>query len=167
PSVADKQVEEVIERIAEQGGAVYALVGERGSGKSTLLSRIQSSTDSTDLLSCDPLGMEALHAKLADVLGLSPGASFETMRDLLNKRSATNALLIDNAHHLIRPVIDGFEQIDRLLSLARSSSLTTTWVFAFDSVPWQLLQRARETRPLFDDIIHLRPWTEEAIVSLL
>jgi len=47
------------------------------------------------------------------------------------------------------------------------SPKTTTWVFAIDEVLWLFLQRARGARPLFDDVVRLRPWREEQIIALL
>jgi hypothetical protein len=167
PSVADAQIKDVIRRIRRTGGAVYAVVGERGAGKSTLLERIHERTPDTALVSCRPEGIGAFHDDLAEILGLDSSDSFGAMRDLLNKRTGDNALLVDDAHHLIRPVVDGLDDIDRLLAVSRASSLSCTWVFAFDAVPWQLFQRARETRPLFDDIIELKAWSEDGIVRLL
>jgi hypothetical protein len=167
PSVADAQIKEVISIIHERGGAVYALVGERGSGKTTLLQRIARRTPDTALVSCAARGMDDFREKLVETLGVDAGSDFDAMRDLLNKRRGDNALLVDDAHHLLRPVVDGLEGIDALLALARASSLSCTWVFSFDSVLWQLFRRAREVRPLFDDIIELRPWSEEGIVRLL
>lgn len=32
---------------------------------------------------------------------------------------------------------------------------------------WRFIERARGARPLFDDVIHVRPWTEEQIAALL
>lgn len=166
-SVADKEVDEVIGRIRDPGGAVYAVVGERGSGKSTLLSRIVQKTPDTAVVRCPVSGITEFHRELRTVLELSEGAPDVDVIDLLNKREGNNALLIDDAQHLIRPIVDGLEELDRLVTLARASSVSCTWVFAFDAVIWQYFQRAREVRPLFDDIIELRPWSEEGIVRLL
>jgi flagellar biosynthesis GTPase FlhF len=167
PSVADKQVDEVIERIHLPGGAVFALVGERGSGKTTLLERIHEKTPDTSVIRCPVGGIAEFHKVLRRELELDEDASDEDVIDLLNKRAGDNALLLDDAQHLVRPVVDGLEEFDRLIVLARSSSVSCTWVFAFDAVIWQFFKRAREVRPLFDDIIELRPWSEEGIVRLL
>lgn len=166
-SVADKEVDEIISRIRAAGGAVYAVVGERGSGKSTLLSRIVKKTPYTAVVRCPVGGISDFHRVLRDALELSEGAPDGEVIELLNKREGDNALLVDDAQHLVRPIVDGLEELDRLVALARASSVSCTWVFAFDAVIWQYFKRAREVRPLFDDIIELRPWSEEGIVRLL
>ena len=56
---------------------------------------------------------------------------------------------------------------DEILALARDSSTLCTWVFAFDSTVFELVERARGTRPIFDDVIVMQPWREEAIAELL
>ncbi|MEM9692071.1 MAG: AAA family ATPase [Myxococcota bacterium] len=166
-SVADEQLEDVIRRIHREGGGVYAIVGERGAGKSTLLERIRDRTEESKLLRCTPDGRAGFRPVLTEALGLSPEASPETIVECLNGWSGQSALLVDDTHFFVRPVVDGLHEIDLLLSLARRSSLKCTWVLSFDSVIWQLMRRAREVRPLFDDIIELRPWSEEGIVRLL
>ncbi|MBW2527472.1 MAG: AAA family ATPase, partial [Deltaproteobacteria bacterium] len=166
-SVADKQVEDVIARIDEPGGGVFALVGERGGGKSTLLVRIRDQTDDTTLVRCPMGGIADFHKELRSALGLAEDASVEDVRVALDKGDGDNALLVDDAHRLIHPVIGGLAEIDGLLELARISSASCTWVFAFDAVIWQYFERAREPRPLFDDVIALKPWSEEGIVGLL
>jgi hypothetical protein len=41
------------------------------------------------------------------------------------------------------------------------------WVFAIDSSVWSFLKRARDARPLFDEVRVLRPWNETQIGALL
>ncbi len=167
PSVADPQVKEVMTCIDAPGGGVFAIVGERGSGKSTMLERIADSCNAR-LVRCPAGGVKAFMSELRKVLGLPDDASAETIRDHINALSDDSAILVDDAHHLVRPVIGGIDDFDRLLTLARDSSITTcTWVFALDSVIWQFFKRARGTRPLFDDVIKLEPWSEDNIAKLL
>ena len=166
-SVADEQVDDVIEHIKQSGGAVFALVGERGSGKTTLLSRIRKRTPATQLITCPVGGIKEFGAKLRETLDLPATATTDDVSTLLNKREGDNALLIDDAHHLIRPVVDGLTEVDDLIELARKSSRSCTWVFALDTAIWQYFKRARNVRPLFDDIILLTPWSEEGIMRLL
>jgi AAA domain len=166
-SVADEQVDDVIQRVRRQGGAVYAVVGERGAGKSTLLRRIREKTPDTVLVTCPVDGIHGFHRALRSALDMPEDATADEVSAKLNKGTGNNALLIDEAQHLVHPVVDGLEELDRIIGLARQSSVGCTWVFAFDSVIWAYFSRAREVRPLFDDIIKLQPWSEEGIVRLL
>ncbi|MCA9625408.1 MAG: ATP-binding protein, partial [Myxococcales bacterium] len=166
-SVADSQVDDVIQRVRRPGGGVYAVVGERGAGKSTLLTRIDEKAPHTLFVDCPEEGLEGLMRALVGALELPPDASVEAISERLDNGAGDNAVLIDDAHHLIVPVVGGLEGVDRMVDLARRSSDGCTWVFAFDSIIWQYLRRAREVRPLFDDIIELKPWSEEGIVRLL
>jgi hypothetical protein len=77
------------------------------------------------------------------------------------------AILIDDAHRLIHPVMGGLADFDRLIDVARRHSGQGSWVLAVDEVIWSFFERARGARPLFDDVIILAPWREEAIAALL
>lgn len=167
PSVADGQVDELISRINAPGGGVFAIVGERGGGKTTLLRRIAERAD--DIVRVQtPYGDLSVFetAFLKAVTGSDEGSLAEASVAFDSaKRDA--GILIDNAHRLIRPTVGGFSALDQVLSMARTHSKNIAWVFAFDEVIWRLLQRMRGTKPLFDDVIRIAPWTEEGIVSLL
>jgi hypothetical protein len=54
-----------------------------------------------------------------------------------------------------------------VLVVARSRSAICSWVFAFVEVIWRFFERARGAWPLFDEVIHLHPWPEEAVARLL
>jgi hypothetical protein len=166
-SVADGQVDDVVERIEQPGGGVFAVVGERGGGKSSLLGRIRERTEDTTVVRCPIGGIGEFRGELRRALSLPDDATNEQLRAALDKPGADNALLIDDAHRLIRPVIGGLADMDDLLALARKSSSSCTWVFAVDAVIWDYFERAREVRPLFDDVIDLKAWSEDGIVRML
>lgn len=164
----DAVLTELLRRIEQPGGAVVAVVGERGSGKSTLLELVRLGAPDTLQVQCTPNGIEGFQTALRAALDLPASAKGDSVRERLNdSRTGTDALLVDDAHFLVRPVVDGLEEVDRLIALARAASARTTWVFAFDRVIWQFFQRAREVRPLFDEVVELRPWSEPAIVRLI
>lgn len=162
----DPQVARMIACIDAPSGGVFAVVGERGSGKSTLLRRIVASCHA-ELVAC-PFSGQALLLELRQRLALPDDATEQTISDCINRRTSDTAILIDDAQHLVRPCIGGLDDFDALVKLARESSATTcTWVFALDTVIWQLIQRARGAKPLFDDVLMLRAWSEEEIAQLL
>ncbi len=164
-SVADEEVDAIVANVERPEGGVFAVVGERGSGKTTLLRRIHERSPESFVVKCPPEGISGFRLAIREAMGLAPDATSEELRQACDK--SQRSILIDDAHHLIRPVVDGLDEIDKLLELSRHSSGRVTWVYAFDHVIWQFLRRAREVRPLFDDIVKLQPWTEEGIVRLL
>jgi hypothetical protein len=166
PSVADPQLDEVIAVVEAPGGGVFAVVGERGRGKSTLLRRIQARCKA-HIVAC-PDNVEDFLVALRDILGLPADASYDAIREAVAQSDDDTAILVDDAHHLMRPVIGGLDGFETILALARESSAhACTWVFAVEGVIWQFFERARGSRPLFDDVISLRPWSEEGIGRLL
>ncbi len=167
PTEADANVQEVIDCIDAPGGGVFALVGERGAGKSTLLARIVRERHMCLVVPCPAGGLGPLKRELCKALGLEPGTSDDDIKVAINRNKEDNAILIDDAQRLVRPEIGGFDDLDTILAFARDACETCTWVFAMGAVTWRLVARARDSRPLFDDVIRLRPWSEESISSLL
>ena len=167
PSIADAEVSEVAERIKAAGGGVFAVVGERGSGKSTMLGRLAAESKHIVRVACPPGGMKALDAAILSTLDRKDVTLEEAIADFDAVDALDTALLIDDAHHLILPMMGGLADFDRILALARERSEHCTWIFAIDEVLWRFFERARGAEPLFDDVIRLAPWTEEGIVRLL
>ncbi|MBX3183868.1 MAG: ATP-binding protein [Polyangiaceae bacterium] len=166
-TAADQELAKLSERIDLLGGGVFAVVGERGSGKSALLRRVLAAHPESRYLRCAPSGAEDLRVVLRERLGLAPDASREAVVQALDGISEDNAILIDDAQRLVTPTIGGLAALDELLSLARDASSSCTWIFAFESTVFELIARARGTRPIFDDVIAIQPWREEAIAELL
>ncbi len=167
PSIADAQVNEVIARVVAPGGGVFAVVGERGSGKTCILRRIQESSTDSLSVSCRRGGYAALVEDLAKLFGTDTPRDADVLAERIDARTEDNALLLDDAHRLVRPVIGGFDDFDRVMALARKASSNSAWIFAFDDTIWRYLERARGIRPLFDDVIFIKPWSEESVAQLL
>lgn len=164
---ASEQVKNVIERIEQVGGGVFAVVGERGGGKTSVLSQVREAYPDVVLVNCPETGLEGLRAALAKAVGADPAASFEDVLRPLNVENRDAAVLIDDAHLLIQPIMGGLAEFDRLIDVARHNSSSCAWFFAIDDVIWRFFERARGARPLFDEVIALDPWREEEIVKLL
>jgi hypothetical protein len=167
PSSADAQIEAIVERVEAPGGGVFAIVGERGIGKTTLLGRIGERCRAV-VVGGGRGGVDALLGDLGRALGVEEGCTAESIRDVLGAPGPDQAILIDDAHRLLFPVIGGIADFDRLVALARDASASRwTWVLVLDAVMFRYLVRARGARPLFDEVIELSPWTEDEIELLL
>lgn len=144
---ADTVREELIGRARGGSGALIAVVASRGMGKSSLLRAIAQESPGAKVLACHK-----------DVGAADLRAATER---------APSALLIDDAHTLIEARIGGLARFDEAIAFARAHSDATTWVFAFDASVWPLLKRARDARPMFDEVHLLAPWDERALGALL
>ncbi len=166
-SAADEEANELLEQIDRRGGGVFAVVGERGLGKTTLLHRMQGQRKTVTLVTCPPGGLTELQPAIARALGLRAEATFDEIGEKLDQGGDDAALLLDDAHRLIRPTMGGLDAMDRLLEVARKYSSRSAWVFAIDDVVWRFFELARGARPAFDEALVLRRWQEEAIVRLI
>lgn len=167
PSIADEQINEVIDRINAPGGGVFAIVGERGAGKTTLLDRIASEAGEIVLVACPFGGMKSFAPAFLQGLGAEANGELEAAASTFDREQREAGVLIDDVHRLITPAMGGFRTFDRILEIVRRHSVNTSWVFAFDGVIWQFFERMRGSRPLFDAVIHLAPWDDTAIANLL
>jgi hypothetical protein len=163
PSLADVAIALVSERVANGRGGVIALVGGRGMGKSTVLRALSARTPHSVEISCQPSLSEediarAARLSMPGVAGPKPQAADAGPLELV---------LLDGAHTLIKPAIGGLARFDRIMALARANCAQTVWVFSVDAVLWPFLRRARDARPLFDEILSLAPWNEEKIGALI
>jgi hypothetical protein len=118
-------------------------------------------------IQCPVGGLEALRRELTKQVGVSEDASFEEAAAVLDAPGRDAALLLDDAHRLIQPVMGGLDAFDRLIEVARSSSTNCSWVLSLDESIWRFFERARGARPLFDEVIALAPWREEEISRLI
>jgi hypothetical protein len=164
---SDIAIDRLGARIRQREGGVIAIVGERGSGKSTALARLVGHAADAILLQARSSDAEALCAQFATRLGLATTPSFAETAAALAASPKIHAMLLDDAHHFVRPVMGGLATFDSFLAEASRHASRTTWVFALDHVIWPFLDRARGARPLFDEVIRLGPWREEEIVRLL
>ena len=161
------KVIEVVRHIEQSGGGVYAVVGERGSGRSTVLRRVSESRAKVAFAECPFDGLQSLSQVLATATNLPPTDELDAVAAALDTRSHDVGIVIDDAHRLIRPVMGGLAEFDRLIDCARRHSTNCAWVLSFDRIVWRFLGRARTLPILFDAIVELDEWGEENIAALL
>jgi hypothetical protein len=166
-SAADEETDDLMEKVNRPGGGVFAIVGERGLGKTTLLHRLRDSREDVTLVSCPLGGLEALRPLLAKQLGLGETATMDELGGKLDAPGTDGALLLDDAQLLIRPTMGGLAEFDRVIAAAREHSRNCAWVFAMDEVVWRFFELARGSRPVFDEVLRLKRWPEEAVGRLI
>lgn len=143
---ADEPLEALRARLGR--GGVVALVSPNGGGKSSVLRRLLAGVEGAITVPC----AGTTHAgELKERLG----------------EASPPLVVLDDAEALIKPLQGGLAQFDEVLALARGSAGKTLWVFSLDDVLWPFLRRARDSRPLFDEVLTLEPWNDEEIGALL
>ena len=151
---AQTKMAKIYERAAAGEGAVVALVGARGSGKSSILRALAERELSSIVIDCRSISSCGdLERKLDDAGG--------------TEKKHAALVLLDDAQALVKPAVGGLKLFDQVMALARSRSRGSVWIFSIDGSMWPLVARARDARPLFDEAIHLAPWSEEQIGALL
>jgi hypothetical protein len=144
---ADAARDVLCRRAQARQGALVVVVAPRGLGKSSLLRAITQDVPDAVLLDCRS---ETSVGQLCAAVD-----------------SAPSILLMDDAHAFIEPRIGGLSKFDEIIAFARAHSERTTWVFSIDASVWPFLRRARDARPLFDDVFVLAPWDEAQLGALL
>ncbi|MEP7121613.1 MAG: hypothetical protein ABJE95_11910 [Byssovorax sp.] len=147
-------------RVKARRGGILAIVGSRGLGKSSILRSLAEQEPATITISClDGGSAESIRA------GVFPHE--KAAADASPSTTPPPLVLLDDVQGIIRPIIGGLATFDEVLALARAHGSSSLWVFAIDAVLWPFIQRARDARPLFDEVIVLEPWAEEQIGDLL
>ncbi|MEO8797426.1 MAG: AAA family ATPase, partial [Polyangiaceae bacterium] len=153
-------------RIASRKGGIIVLVGGRGMGKTRTLKKLHDDAPDVVQIQTPSGGLDAFRRAFAERTGKNADATLEELVSAFDASPAP-AFFVDDIHRLVQPVMGGLAAFDELLAIASAHSEHTTWVFSLDSVLWQFLERSRGARPLFDEIVRLRPWREAEIVELL
>lgn len=149
----DELLENIVDTVRQRKGGMIALIAPRGMGKSSLVHALHTQIDGAISIVCDPFTSVDAVRRATHVCD--------------SDATAPPLILLDEAHALARPIIGGLALFDELIAIARGSCSDTTWVFTIDAVVWPFLKRARDARPLFDELHYLEPWNEMQIGALL
>lgn len=155
----------IVSAIGSRRG-VHCLVAERGLGKSTELRRLVRANPGALHLACPPSGLGELLSSLRRRLALPEDASIDRIAEAITDADLP-AVLLDDAHRIVRPIVGGLDDLDLLLSLAGTTNRKTAWLLAMDSVAFAFVERARGGRAPFDEVVRLAAWPEESIADLV
>lgn len=150
PCPADRVVESLARAAEARRGRLVAVIGARGMGKSSLLRAVAARTNATYVSCTAETGLSDLRV----AMDASDG-------------SGQRVILLDDAHTIVRLSIGGIAPFDELIAFARGDGNHLTWLFAIDAAVWPFLRRARDARPMFDEIHLLAPWNEVQLEALI
>lgn len=167
-SYAEAEMEQVLERLFDASGTVTALVGEKGQGKTVFGRRLSEKIGPAQVVHvrCTETGYDSLVSALSREVGLRANANEEELTAALKER-APRLVWIDDATRMIRPLIGGLRDYDRLAHLARETAHGTDWLFGISAPAWNYLQRARGARAVVDHVLLLPRWSESQIHRLI
>jgi len=147
-------------------GGIVAIVGERGIGKSSFIESMRKPlNDQIAVLDCDSGQFSELETRLSAELGQTD-TSPESIANALAQQDV-RAVVINNIHRLVRPVIGGLKEMRKLTALIESVNTNVLWVLTVDCFAWQYLRRARADHSSISELIELPTWTEEQIGELI
>lgn len=156
----------LIHRISDNLGGVVVIVGERGIGKSAFIGGLRSALDGKIVeLEVHSGNYDELEKELGSSLGLKQ-VTVEKLTAKLTKLD-TRVIVIDKFHRLVRPIINGQEEADKLAQLVESVAANILWIVTVDSLSWQFLRRIRADQSGTNEVIELPTWTEEQIAELI
>jgi len=149
-------------------GGVIAVIGERGGGKSVFLQRLASELKGQMLILESGFGgypeLEQSLVKALDC-GSDPVTPRQISERLENKD--IRVIAIDDGHHLVRPVIGGHHELDRMTDFVNSVTGKVLWLITFDRYAAQLALRVRAGQEMVDDLLKLPLWTHDQISELI
>lgn len=166
-SVGAEPLDQVEALLRGRRNTATVVVGERGAGKSTFLRRLGSrfETGTVFQVACPAGGFDGLVRVLAEAL--APTATTATALAMALRERAPVAVCIDDAHHLVRPIIGGLADLDRAVEMIRAAGDQTSWVMGFSAPLWRHVSRSRGDRAMFDQVIELPRWSESAVAALV
>ena len=166
-SVAEAQLERVIEQLRSGRRTLTAIVGERGAGKSVFVSRLQETAENIDVhcISCPEEGMDALlreFAKLTD----KPNAEGEDLAKAMRSLGRC-VIVVDDLQRLVVPAVNGLRGLDAFTDFSREVGGGISWVVTIGSASWQFIRRARGDRVSFEQVVELPAWSEDELGQLI
>jgi hypothetical protein len=159
---------QLVERLKHGIGGAVVVVGERGIGKDRFITSV-----------CEEAGVEYVEfdcfsGKAADVerdlaakLGINgPLDNRETIAAAVSERNI-RVFVARNLHMLVRPVVGGFVEIQRLSSLFDMFPPGLMRISSVDRYSWQYMKCALYEFAAAVEVLELAPWSEEQIAELI
>lgn len=162
----------LLRALADGGpGGLVSLSGERGSGKTSWLMALErqapASVECTRHEFNTRIQTEAeLCAELSQALRLNAVLDrHQLCADL--RAGPPRLVMLDLCQNLMLRTVGGLAAYEALLRLAEDTAPRVWWVMAFARWPFEYLQRLHPNRDVFNRVITLRSWSEDAISELL
>lgn len=156
----------LVQRVSGNLGGVVVIVGERGIGKSAFIAGLRSALDDKLVqLEVNSGKYAELETELGDALGMK-----RITADKITAKLAeldTRVVVIDKFHRMVRPIIDGQAEADKLAELVENTGANILWIVTVDCFAWQFLRRIRADQSGTNEIIELPAWTEEQLTELI
>lgn len=160
PCPADELLQSIQQQCHEGRHGAVAIVGDLGIGKSSLVARLSSLVEGSVVV-------KFTHDSSVATVREATGETSEASHALRHTQLHPRLVILDDVHSIIRPVLGGLRRFDELLAYVRRHATQCLWIFVVDQVSWPFLKRARDSRPLFDEVQLLKPWNDAQIGGLI
>ncbi len=154
----------------EAPGISVAVVGERGAGKTSWAQALFRKAEIDAVYVDAPRGLRTYDDAcvfLSDALGIERQHTVDALVECVARRGLRRAVHIDHCQNLVLRAIGGTEAIRALAQVAGRTSGSVVWVCSFSRYTWLYLRRARQSENLFQQLVELGRWPEEALGELI
>ncbi len=158
-------------RAGEYG--VTAIVGEKGSGKTTLLNFATSEIYSKlPLQKIELAGLAVSDEKklfllLKDALHFDDAANLDDLERRLINLENQKIIVVEDLQNLFIRTVDGFDALERFLSLISRTHRSVYWVATCTRYSWRYLDRVLNVSKFFQHVISLGSLTQEDIENII
>jgi hypothetical protein len=159
---------QLVERVKNNVGGTVVVIGERGIGKGGFMRQVcEAAAVNYVTIDCQSGSATAMEAELAAALDLTVPLDNRVILAEAFERKQVQVIAILNLHMLVRPVVGGFNEFNRMSAIMDLLPTGVMHLMGMDRYAWFYVKAALAERSASVDRIELQEWSEEHIRELI